>query len=97
MSFMTHRHRKEREAKRFASRKSSPKAKTVETETPQAEVEPTEETKEEQVEKPPYTKSDINRMPVDELKKVATEIGIEGADEKTGGELKKLIIEKLGL
>ena len=95
MSFMTHRHRKEREAKRFASRKSSPKAKKVEA--PQVKDEPVDDTKEEQVENPSYTKSDINRMPVDELKKVATEIGIDYADEKTGGELKKLIIEKLGL
>lgn len=98
MSTLIHRHKViNRGAVDKTVTPDKPKAKTVETETPQAEVEPTEETKEEQVENPSYTKSDINRMPVDELKKVATEIGIEGADEKTGGELKKLIIEELGL
>jgi len=44
-----------------------------------------------------YTKSEVNRMPLAKLKEVASEIGIDGTDEKTGGELKKLIIEKLGL
>ena len=57
-----------------------------------------EEKKEEsKTEDSKYTKSDINRMPIAKLKEVATEIGIDGTDEKTGGELKKLIIEKLGL
>jgi len=44
-----------------------------------------------------YTKSDINRAPLATLKEIASEVGIDGADDKTGGELKKLIIEKLGL
>jgi hypothetical protein len=45
----------------------------------------------------PYTKSEINRSNLAALKQIASEVGIDGADDKTGGELKKLIIEKLGL
>ena len=45
----------------------------------------------------PYTKSEINRSNLADLKQIASEVGIDGADDKTGGELKKLIIEKLGL
>ena len=57
-----------------------------------------EEKKEEsKTEDSKYTKSDINRMPIAKLKEVATDNGIDGVDDKTGGELKKLIIEKLGL
>lgn len=96
---MTHRHRKEREARRFASRKSSPKAKKIET--PKVENQPAVETKEETIsedkETAKYTKSEINRSNLDTLKKIASEEGIEDIDDKTGGELKKLIIEKLGL
>lgn len=44
-----------------------------------------------------YTKTEINRMSVTELKAVASKNGIEGADEITGNELKKLLIEKFGL
>jgi len=44
-----------------------------------------------------YTKTEISRSTTERLKEIGTEIGIEDADNKTGGELKKLIIEKLGL
>lgn len=44
-----------------------------------------------------YTKTDINRASISRLKEIASEIGIDDADDKTGGELKKLIIEQLGL
>lgn len=46
---------------------------------------------------PQYTKTDINRMPTAELKEVATNNGIENAEEMTGGDLKKVLIEKFGL
>ena len=102
MGMMTHRHRREREARYLASLKSSnAKRKQPKVETPKVELEndPVEvvedDVKEESTSS--YTKSDINRASTASLKEIATEVGIEDADEKTGGELKKLIIEKLGL
>lgn len=58
-----------------------------------------EENKEvEIVEKQPqYTKTDINRMPVDELRKLAMSTGVEGADKWTGAELKEYLIALMGL
>ena len=44
-----------------------------------------------------YTKTEINRMPASELKALAVEQGIKNAEEKSGTELKKLLIEKLEL
>lgn len=44
-----------------------------------------------------YTKTEINRMPASELKALAIEHGIAEAEEKSGTELKKLLIEKFGL
>lgn len=44
-----------------------------------------------------YTKTEINRMSTAELKEVAKLNGIEDADDMTGGELKKVLIEKFGL
>lgn len=51
------------------------------------------------VEKQPlkYTKTDINRMSTAELKKFAKYQAISGYKDMTGGELKKVLIEKLGL
>lgn len=44
-----------------------------------------------------YTKTEINRMPASELKALAIEHGIANAEEKSGTEIKKLLIEKFGL
>lgn len=44
-----------------------------------------------------YTKTDINRMSTAELKEVAKANGIENAEDITGGELKKILIDKFGL
>ena len=44
-----------------------------------------------------YTKTEINRMPASELKALAIKKGIANAEEKSGTELKKLLIEKMGL
>ena len=41
---------------------------------------------------PGYTKTSIKRMPVDELKKLATEKGIEDAENATGEQLKDALI-----
>lgn len=44
-----------------------------------------------------YTKTAIKRMPVDELKKLATEKGIEDAENATGEQLKDALIAMMGL
>lgn len=44
-----------------------------------------------------YTKTDINRMSTAELQELAENEGIEGAHEKSGGELKKILIEHFSL
>ena len=43
------------------------------------------------------TKTEINRMSTAELQELALENGIGGADEMTGAELKKVLIEKFEL
>ena len=44
-----------------------------------------------------YTKTEINRMTTAELQELALENDIDGADEMTGAELKKVLVEKFGL
>lgn len=44
-----------------------------------------------------FTKTDINRMPLAELKEVASINGIIGFEEMTGAELKRVLIEKFNL
>lgn len=44
-----------------------------------------------------YTKTEINKMSIAELKNLATSVGIADADKKTGSELKKMLIEFYGL
>lgn len=44
-----------------------------------------------------FTKTEINRMSTAELKEVAKLNGVEDAGDMTGGELKKVLIEKFGL
>ena len=53
---------------------------------------PQEEAKQNQ-----YTKTEINRMTTAELQELALENGVDGSDEMTGAELKKVLIEKFGL
>ena len=60
------------------------------------------ETKEEVVEpivekQTQYTKTEINRLSTAELKALAKEQAIDGAEDMTGGDLKKVLIEKFGL
>lgn len=43
------------------------------------------------------TKTEINRMSTAELQELALENGIDGAEQMTGAELKKVLIEKFGL
>lgn len=42
-----------------------------------------------------YTKTDIHRMPVEELRKLAAEYGIENAEMMNGSEIKKIILDYL--
>ena len=51
----------------------------------------------EEVKQNQYTKTEINRMSTAELQTLALENDIDGADEMTGAELKKVLIEKFGL
>ena len=44
-----------------------------------------------------YTKTEINRMTTEELQELAAENGVEGAHGMTGGELKKILIQKFNL
>lgn len=44
-----------------------------------------------------YSKTEINRMPVAELRKMAKKSGVARADEMTGAELKEHFINALGL
>ena len=44
-----------------------------------------------------YTKTEINRMSTSELKRLSTQYDIDGAENMTGGELKKVLIEKFNL
>lgn len=53
--------------------------------------------KEEAPETTGYTKTEINRMPTADLQKLAAEHGVAGAEEISGAELKKILIEKFGL
>ena len=43
------------------------------------------------------TKTEINRMSTAELQELALENNVDVADEMTGAELKKVLIEKFGL
>lgn len=53
--------------------------------------------KEEVPETTGYTKTEINRMSTADLQKLAAEQGVAGAEEISGAELKKILIEKFGL
>ena len=53
--------------------------------------------KEESVPEQTYSKTIIARMPIAELRALAEKEEISGFDEKTGAELKKLLIKKYGL
>lgn len=48
-------------------------------------------------EKTTYTRTDINRMSKEDLVSLANKVGIVGADDKSGSDLKKELIDKFGL
>ena len=51
----------------------------------------------EEVKQNQYTKTEINRMSTAELQELALGNSIDGAEQMTGAELKKVLIEKFGL
>lgn len=63
-----------------------------------ADIEPQEEAETAPVDADKaYTKTDINRMPKEELVKLAMDKGIENASELSGNDLKARLINILGL
>lgn len=52
---------------------------------------------EEREEEQQYTKTDIQRMSKDDLISLAVKIGIDGAEEMSGADLKRELIEEFGL
>lgn len=52
---------------------------------------------EEREEEQQYTKTDIQRMNKDDLVSLAIKMGIVGAEEMNGADLKRELIEELGL
>lgn len=56
-----------------------------------------DEENEQRTEDKPHTKTDINRMNKAELLELATEYGVDGADDMTGAELKETLLEMFGL
>lgn len=44
-----------------------------------------------------YTKTEVNRMPVSDLKNIASTMNIESFESMSGAELKKILIKALGL
>lgn len=65
------------------------------TEIPNAEVEAQDSTNSNG--QRAYTKSEIARMPVDELRQLALKVGIGGAAEMNGTELKQYILSAFGM
>ena len=51
----------------------------------------------EEVKQNQHTKTEINRMSTAELQELALENDIDGAEQMTGAELKKVLVEKFGL
>ena len=73
------------------NRQKRPLIEYVEDKTSEVKVEEVAETAS------VFTKTEINRMSTAELKEVAKLNGVEDADDMTGGELKKVLIDKFGL
>ena len=55
------------------------------------------ETPENEAEENHYTRTDINRMPVDKLRILAEEKGITGAESMNGADIKKALFDVLGI
>lgn len=82
MGMMIHRNKKRRAEKQAALLKNARTPENYKAEVPEEQQ---------------YTKTDINRMSKGDLVSLANEVGIAGAEEKSGSELKKELIEKFCL
>lgn len=80
MSMMIHRNRKKKNQREISHEENLPFS--------DSDIEFEERPKEQQ-----YTKTDIQRMSKDDLVSLASEIGIEGAEEMNGADLKRELIE----
>ena len=76
--------------------KEEPKAVEPVKEVVESTEEKIEEPKEVPVE-PTYTKTEINRMPIVDLRRLARKHGVKKAADKSGAELKSELIELLNL
>lgn len=61
------------------------------------EISPAISEKNSEVTKYSFTKTDINRMSTEDLRRLALKQGIQNADETNGADLKKILIERFGL
>lgn len=84
MGMMIHRNRKRKKQREISHEENLP--------FPDSDIQFEEREEEQQ-----YTKTDIQRMNKDDLVSLAKEIGIDGAEEMSGADLKKELIEEFGL
>lgn len=84
MSMMIHRNRKRKKQREVSSEENLPFS--------ESDIQFEEREKEQQ-----YTKTDIQRMSKDDLVSLALEVGIEGAEEMNGADLKRELIEHFEL
>lgn len=82
MGMMIHRNKKRRAEKQATLLQNAKTPQNYKTDVPEEQQ---------------YTKTNINRMSKGDLVTLASEVGIAGAEEKSGSELKRELIEKFGL
>lgn len=87
MGMMIHRNKKKR-----AEKQSAPYDNSVQHERAKEPESTSIEANEES-----YTKTDIHRMPVSDLRELASKHGIENPESMSGSELKEYLISKMGL
>ena len=91
MGMMSRRNKKYKEALKNIEKATKEVKKPVKKETVVEKPLPLE------AEKKEYSKTDILTMNVANLRALATEQGVEGAENISGTKLKDILIEKLGL
>lgn len=84
MSMMIHRNRKRKKQREISHEENLPFS--------DSDIQFEEREEEQQ-----YTKTDIQRMSKDDLVSLASEVGIEGAEEMNGADLKRELIEHFEL
>lgn len=84
MSMMIHRNRKRKKKREISHEENLPFS--------DSDIQFEEREEEQQ-----YTKTDIQRMNKDDLVSLAIKMGIGGAEEMNGADLKRELIEELGL